>query len=257
MQLEQPGPNGGSPLTARSAMAGSELDRLRATCRRQAHVIDTLSKVVATLRTGAAALKAENADLRATHSRAAGHARPGTPGRSDRDETLDMPLPLDVRAPGAARIVVTACLRDHVPTPVLGDAQLVASELVSNSVRHSRAGATSTVVISVGLSSTMVRLEVADAGGGGVIAPRAPDLRAGGGLGLNLVQTLSERWGLERSAASGTRVWAQLRCAPVIETASQALSGDTGTARAQENGRPTSGRQATTRSRQRSAGGTP
>ena len=64
----------------------------------------------------------------------------------------------------------------------------------------------------------MVRLDVADAGRGGVIAPRPPDLRAGGGMGLNLVQKLSERWGLERSAASGTRVWAQLSCAAVIES---------------------------------------
>jgi serine/threonine-protein kinase RsbW len=254
MQLEQSGQNDGSPSMARSAVAGSELDRLRATCRRQAHVIDTLSKVVATLRSGAAALKAENADLRVTQSRAAG--RSGTPGRIDTDETLDVRLPQDVRAPGAARMVVTACLRDHVPAPVLGDAQLVASELVSNSVRHSRAGATSVVLISVGLTSTMVRLEVADEGRAGVIAPRPPDLQTGGGLGLNLVQKLSERWGLERTAASGTRVWAQLSCAPVIESASRALSGDAGTARAERNGSQTSGRQATRRGR-RAAGGTP
>jgi serine/threonine-protein kinase RsbW len=229
---------------ARSAVAGAELDRLRAICRRQAHVIDTLSKVVATVRSGAVALKAENADLRATRSRAANHARPGTPGRIEPVETLGVPLPLDARAGGAARLVVTACLRDHIPAPVLCDAQLVASELVSNSVRHSRADATSVVVISVGLTSAMVRLEVADAGRGGVIAPRDPDLQAGGGLGLSMVQKLSERWGLERSVASGTRVWAQLRRAPVIEPASQAPSGDAGTARTQGNGRPTSGRQA-------------
>jgi serine/threonine-protein kinase RsbW len=259
MQLERPGPNGASPLMARSEVAaGSELDRLRATCGRQAHVIDTLRKVVATLRTGAAALKAENADLRATHSRAGNDARAGTPagGRIDARERLDVRLPLGVRAPGAARIVVAACLRDRVPAPVLGDAQLVASELASNSVRHSRAEATSVVVISVALTSAMVRLQVADAGRGGVIAPRGPDLRAGGGMGLNLVQKLSERWGLERSAASGTRVWAQLSCAPAIEPASRALSGDEGTTRGQGNGRQTGGRQATLSGR-RSAGGPP
>jgi hypothetical protein len=31
---------------------------------------------------------------------------------------------------------------------------------------------------------------------------------------LNLVQTLSERWGTERAAAGGTRVWAQLLLTP-------------------------------------------
>ena len=63
-------------------------------------------------------------------------------------------------------------------------------------------------------------------------------------MGLNLVQKLSERWGLERSAASGTRVWAQLSCAAVIEPASQTLSGPAGTAPAHENGRQTSGHHA-------------
>ena len=177
MQREQPGRNGGSPSMVRSVVAGTELDRLRATCRRQAHVIDTLSKVVATLRTGAAALKAENTDLRATQSRS--HARAGARagGRNDPGEMLDVALPLDMRAPGAARIVVAAFLRGQVPAPVLDDAQLVASELVSNSVRHSGADATSVVLDRVGLTSAMVRLDVADAGRGGVIAPRPPDLR--------------------------------------------------------------------------------
>jgi hypothetical protein len=32
---------------------------------------------------------------------------------------------------------------------------------------------------------------------------------------LNLVQMLSERWGLERAREGGTRVWAQLSRGPV------------------------------------------
>ena len=35
-------------------------------------------------------------------------------------------------------------------------------------------------------------------------------LANGGGFGLNLVQMLSERWGVERLAGGGTQVWAQL-----------------------------------------------
>jgi hypothetical protein len=35
-----------------------------------------------------------------------------------------------------------------------------------------------------------------------------------GGFGLNLVQMLSERWGVERLAAGGKQVWAQLFRAP-------------------------------------------
>jgi anti-sigma regulatory factor (Ser/Thr protein kinase) len=130
--------------------------------------------------------------------------------------TLDVPLPLDARAPGAARIVVTACLRARVPASVLDDAQLVASELVSNSVRHSRASPASVVVVRMQLTDAFVRLEVADSGRSGAIAPRPADLVGGGGLGLNLVESLSERWGLERVVASGTRVWALLPRAPAV-----------------------------------------
>ena len=54
------------------------------------------------------------------------------------------------------------------------------------------------------------RLEVEDPGRDGVIAPQPQDLRNGGGMGLNLVQMLSERWGVVRAAEGPTRVWAQL-----------------------------------------------
>ena len=73
----------------------------------------------------------------------------------------------------------------------------------------------------VELTGTMLRLEVEDPGRGGVIAPRDPDLS--GGFGLNLVHGLCERWGLERVAAGGTRVWAQL--ARASAPASAAASG--------------------------------
>jgi hypothetical protein len=39
---------------------------------------------------------------------------------------------------------------------------------------------------------------------------RPPDLNDGTGFGLNLVHTLSQRWGVEHAVAGGTRVWAQL-----------------------------------------------
>jgi hypothetical protein len=54
---------------------GGELAQLRATCRRQAHVIEMLVNAVSTLRDGAAALNAENADLRAAYSQESSHAR--------------------------------------------------------------------------------------------------------------------------------------------------------------------------------------
>jgi anti-sigma regulatory factor (Ser/Thr protein kinase) len=194
--------------------AASELDRVLATCRRQSRVIETLGGAISTLRTGAAALKAENADLRAENDRIRGADRRLGGDRVAAPEAV-VRLPLDVRAPGAARIVVGTCLRDRVRSGVLAVAQLLISELVTNSVRHSSAMTGETLLVRVALGRDTVRLGVENPGCGGVIAPRTPDVERGNGFGLNLVQSLGERWGVERAASDETFVWVQLRRAPI------------------------------------------
>jgi anti-sigma regulatory factor (Ser/Thr protein kinase) len=127
-------------------------------------------------------------------------------------ELADVAIPLDERAPGIARAVVARCLADHVVAGVLDDAQLLVSELVTNSLLHS--GMRGDVVVRVHLRRGLCRVEVEDAGCEGVVAPSAPDPAAGSGLGLHLVQTLSRGWGVVRLATDGpTRVWLQLPCA--------------------------------------------
>ena len=194
--------NGRRLSPAASVGASSELDGLRLACRRQASVIEGLRAGASNLRSGAVALRAENVELRSANERM---GRQGGDGAAREGDALEACVPLDARAPGAARIVVGR-LRSRVPALVLEDALLVVSELVTNSVRHSGAS-DGAIVVRVELTGTMVRLEVEDPGRGGVIAPRDPDL---GGFGLNLVHGLCERWGLEHVAAGGTRVWAQL-----------------------------------------------
>jgi len=100
-------------------------------------------------------------------------------------------------------------LNGRIPASVLGDALLVVSELVTNSVRHSGAPAGG-VVLRVHLTKTMVRLEVEDRGRGPLVALRTPETDGQGGYGLNIVHEISERWGFERAAAGGARFWAQL-----------------------------------------------
>jgi serine/threonine-protein kinase RsbW len=98
---------------------------------------------------------------------------------------------------------------------VLDSALLLLSELVTNSVRHSHAPTAEGVMARLQLTRAMLRLEVEDSGHDGAIAARPPNGQNGGGLGLHIVQTLSDRWGVERSAHSGTRVWAQLARIPL------------------------------------------
>jgi serine/threonine-protein kinase RsbW len=135
-------------------------------------------------------------------------------GRRDGDASAAVAISLDTRAPGVARRVVAQCLADRVAPSALEIAQLLASELVTNSVRHSGVPEGAAIVVRVHLSTGICRLEVEDPGHEGVIAPRPPDPRRGG-MGLNLLATLSESWGVVRAAAGPTRVWAQLPCPPL------------------------------------------
>ena len=217
MQSDQKYAGNGRPSAVEPSNSTSELARLRAKCRRQAEAIDALGDVVSRLLRGTRALKAENAEFRADSERvrrrrpASGHASRHVDG----GERIEARLTLDVHAPGAARSVVADCLGDQVASSVFHNAQLIVSELVSNSVRHSGMPDDAQLIVSVALTPSMVRLDVEDPGRAGMIAPHRPNSETGGGFGLNLVQDLSERWGMERVAAGGTRVWAQLARAPL------------------------------------------
>ena len=205
----RPSPNGSEPRR--------ELETLQATCRRQGVVIDRLSEVVSTLHRGAKALKAENSELRGENERLAdgGRFRPRAGGRMDDGELVEVPIVLDVRAPGAARTVVAECLDERVVPSALDNARLLVSELVSNSLQHGGGEVGDRVVVSVELMPDWFRVGVQDSGSDAVIAARPASVDNGNGFGLNLVQLLSERWGVQRLAKGGTQVWAQLPRSPL------------------------------------------
>jgi len=89
------------------------------------------------------------------------------------------------------------------------DALLVASELVTNAVRHSRASEETLLRVCARRERDLMHICVVDPGLSGLTAKvsnRPPGL---GGLGLKVVQALSERWGSERRP-DGYRVWADV-----------------------------------------------
>ncbi len=217
MSAEEQAQRHGNGLSGEHAGIRLQLFELRAECSRQASTIGALGDAVGALRTGARALKAENAGLRADVARLQ-HRRDAsvTAERESEDEQAsEDSIALNVDAPAAARAVATATLRGRVPASVLERARLVASELATNSVLHSGAGDDAKLIVRITLTRATVAVEIEDSGRDGTIAPRAGDAVNGGGFGLAVVQTLSESWGLERAAAGGTRVWARLaRAAP-------------------------------------------
>ncbi len=125
-------------------------------------------------------------------------------------------MALDADAPAASRALVADLLGERVPASVLHDALLLVSELTANSVQHSGVGPDGELVLRVRLLGASVRIDVEDLGVGGVLALHEPT-PDGDGLGLHIVQALSEAWGMERDATVGTRVWAQIGI-PAVES---------------------------------------
>jgi anti-sigma regulatory factor (Ser/Thr protein kinase) len=189
------------------AAGRSDPEALPAKCRHQAIVIDALSEALTAFERGASALKAENSALRADNDRLRRHPHPDADVDSG---AVEVAIPVGAQAPGVARSVIAQSLASDVASSVLETAQLLVSELVSNSVRHSGVPEGGDIVLRVHRWHEGCRLEVEDPGRDGVIAPRVPDPLRGGGMGLHLVQTLSERWGIMRAAEGPTCVWAEL-----------------------------------------------
>jgi anti-sigma regulatory factor (Ser/Thr protein kinase) len=91
------------------------------------------------------------------------------------------------------------------PREIVEAAELMTSELATNSVRHAR----SDFELAVLLSRDEIRVEVSDNGEGQPL-PRSPTIREQSGRGLQIVLKLSDAWGVTPSA-NGKLVWFALQ----------------------------------------------
>lgn len=110
-----------------------------------------------------------------------------------------------VNAPGESRSRLEE-MRSALE-PRYDDVLLVVSELVTNSVRHSES---SDIDVTVSTGDSRIRVEVSDDGPG-----FTTETVQGDGMGLILVDKLSEAWGSQ--AGDRFTVWAELsRTPPVV-----------------------------------------
>jgi anti-sigma regulatory factor (Ser/Thr protein kinase) len=110
---------------------------------------------------------------------------------------------IDLRLAPESEVVTTARhtldrLADLLPPEKLEDVRLVVSELVTNSVLHAGLSPNDQISLTVTVSAGSVRGRVCDPGPGFEVpsepCPRS-DMR--GGWGLPIVETISDRWGVE------------------------------------------------------------
>jgi CheY-like chemotaxis protein/anti-sigma regulatory factor (Ser/Thr protein kinase) len=109
----------------------------------------------------------------------------------------------------ARRFIGERCAQWGCDDGLEDDAELVATELVTNALVH----ASTRCHLRARLLGGMLHIEVEDSGAGTPDVQAADD-RSEHGRGLLIVSALCTAWGVEARPPTGKRVWAQLRTAP-------------------------------------------
>jgi anti-sigma regulatory factor (Ser/Thr protein kinase) len=107
--------------------------------------------------------------------------------------------------PAQARRIIADELADRVPAPVLDDVKLMVSELVTNGIVHGSTEPDEPVMLDL-LVNGSIRCRVMDHGEGFATRARNADPSPSGGWGLQVVEQLADRWGLQCSPKR-TEVW--------------------------------------------------
>lgn len=115
--------------------------------------------------------------------------------------------------PGSERCVAYArrFVRDLVGEghPAADDAELCASELVTNAVVHTRSGEGGHVTITVARDGDVLEVRVADDGASGDLPHMRDEAFAESGRGIVIVAALATDWGAE-AERDGTTTWFRL-----------------------------------------------
>lgn len=113
-------------------------------------------------------------------------------------------FPVDPRSAAAARRFVASTLDGHA-LQMVEDAVLLASEVVTNALRH----ASEAVRVVVDVDDRVVRVEVHD---DSPLLPVVGPVRstATGGRGMPMVDTMTRRWGVTPAADGGKAMWFEL-----------------------------------------------
>ena len=116
--------------------------------------------------------------------------------------------------PAEARRIIADELGARVPDRVIDDIKLMVSELITNGIVHGGSDEAEAMMLEVVVNGNVcnqpqVRCRVLNHGRG--FAKRMRPDTAGGGWGLQVIEQLSDRWGMQ-SSAHRTEVWFERAC---------------------------------------------
>lgn len=130
------------------------------------------------------------------------------------DPALDATIACTQHAPSEARRAVGELAPD-IDTALVRDVQLLVSELVTNSVRHS--GSSQPIRLRVWRRRGGLKVEISDGGDGFEAASGAAEDESEGGRGLMILAALAERWGVSYDTCAS--IWFELAPRPVSRSA--------------------------------------
>jgi anti-sigma regulatory factor (Ser/Thr protein kinase) len=113
------------------------------------------------------------------------------------------------------------CLRSRVDDDLVERCKLVATELLTNSVRHAGLDGGQEIELEVRVLPGVVRIEVTDPGRGfddAAVEVPTPGHPAAGGWGLWIVNEVADRWGVEIGRA--TRIWSEFDTGSAVTASS-------------------------------------
>lgn len=122
-------------------------------------------------------------------------------------DRLEATLPAGPAAPATARAALTRWLSGNLPVDVLEDARLLASELIASSLLQPDISEDDLLRLKVECRRDSLRVEVRAPGTTDGVAPSEP--------GLQLVDRLAARWGIDRTG--DTNVWFEVDSADAAD----------------------------------------
>ena len=133
-----------------------------------------------------------------------------SPGPGVDSIIVSLRAPHEPASVGKVRREIVADLQTRdLSEELVDEAEIVASELLTNAVRHARPLSDGTIRVRWKIRGDVVEVEVTDGGGESVPRPAPRTVWLSSGRGLRIVRSIAHEWGVTEDR-TGNVVWATL-----------------------------------------------